>query len=203
MTKENYIDEVIAYIARVDKTRRAHPRVIEAALTNAINSVWSMIYQEAPHDVSLFTQTYENVSVTGDKTYLTSNYTEGAEPIDMVNLPRIGGGVMAIRPTNDIDVMFFPMSVRDAMFQERLESHSYTTDVGYVVRGNEIQYLGIPNEVAEVDVDIVRSFAEYDYTEIFYMPWRQEDIIGMVLQKLGIVAPVNLKNNNSDEHSAG
>lgn len=203
MTKDEYISEAISYVGRIDNTRRVHPRVVEAALSNAINTVWSVIYEQNPHDVSLYTKTYENVDVTGEKTYLTDDYTESGEAIDMVNLPRIGGGVMGVRPVGDNDIMFFPISIRDAMFQSRLESSNYTLDVGYIVRGNELEYIGIPSEITQVDVDVVRSFTEYGYEETFYMPWRQEDVMNMVLTKLGIATPVSLKNNNSDEHGRG
>jgi hypothetical protein len=199
MTKENYIDEMIAYIARVDKTRRIHPRVIEAAINGAVNTVVSAVYEANPSDVTVYTYTYENVPVDGNKTYLTSDYTSSGDDIGIVHLPRVGGGVMSVRSSEEVDTLFFPMRIQDKVMYDRMQSSQFNTDVGFVVRGNVLEYVGL-GTVTSVDVDIVRSFEEYGYEETFYIPFeRQEDVKNLVLQKLGIPQPINLKNNNSDE----
>ena len=202
MTKENYIDEIISVLGRIDNTRRLHPKVIETHITGAVNSVLSMIYEANPTDVSIYTKTYEDVDVTLNKIYLTSDYTSSGDAINMVQLPRIGGGVMSIRPSDDSDIMFFPMRIQDATAYQRMHSTEYGTDLGFVLRGNEIEIIG-DTTLTAVDVDLVRSFEEYDYDEQFYMPFeRKEDVINLVLQKAGIVQPVSLKNNNSDESAS-
>ena len=202
MTKENYIDEIISILGRIDNTRRLHPKVIEAHITGAVNSVLSMIYEANPSDVSVYTKTYENVALSDDKVYLTDDYTSTGNAIHLIHLPRVGGGVMSVRPSDDTDVLFFPMRLQDVVAYERMHSTNYNTDIGFVVRGNELQIIG-DTTITEVDVDLVRSFEEYDYDEEFYMPFeRKEDVINLVLQKAGIVQPVSLKNNNSDESAS-
>lgn len=202
MTKENYIDEIISILGRIDNTRRLHPKVIEAHITGAVNSVLSMIYEANPMDVSIYTKTYENVALNDDKVYLTDDYTSTGNAIHLIHLPRVGGGVMSVRPSDDTDVLFFPMRLQDVVAYERMHSTNYNTDIGFVVRGNELQIIG-DTTITEVDVDLVRSFEEYDYDEEFYMPFeRKEDVINLVLQKAGIVQPVSLKNNNSDESAS-
>ena len=202
MTKENYIDEIISVLGRIDNTRRLHPKVIETHITGAVNSVLSMIYEANPMDVSVYTKTYEDVDITGDKVYLTDDYTSTGTPIKIIQLPRVGGGVMSIRPSDESDVLFFPMRIQDAVAYERMDSTNYDSDLGFVLRGNEIQIIG-DTTLTLVDVDLVRSFEEYDYDEEFYMPFeRKEDVINLVLQKAGIAQPVSLKNNNSDESAS-
>lgn len=202
MTKENYIDEIISVLGRIDNTRRLHPKVIETHITGAVNSVLSMIYEANPTDVSIYTKTYEDVDITLNKIYLTSDYTSSGDAINIVQLPRIGGGVMSIRPSDDSDIMFFPMRIQDATAYQRMHSTEYGIDLGFVLRGNEIEIIG-ETTLTAVDVDLVRSFEEYDYDEQFYIPFeRKEDVINLVLQKAGIVQPVSLKNNNSDESAS-
>ena len=202
MTKENYIDEIISILGRIDNTRRLHPKVIEAHITGAVNDVLSRIYEANPSDVSVYTKTYENVALGDDKVYLTDDYTSTGNAIHLIQLPRVGGGVMSVRPSDDTDVLFFPMRLQDVVAYERMHSTNYNTDIGFVVRGNELQIIG-DTTITEVDVDLVRSFEEYDYDEEFYIPFeRKEDVINLVLQKAGIVQPVSLKNNNSDESAS-
>lgn len=202
MTKENYIDEVKSYVKRIDNTMQVHERVLEAAITGAVNSVLSMIYEANPVDVSIYTKTYENVPLDGSKVYLTSDYTSTGDVIHLVQLPRVGGGVMSVRPSDESDILFFPMRIQDATMYERMQSTNYNTDIGFVVRGNELTLVG-DTTITEVDVDLVRSFEEYDYDEEFYMPFeRKEEVMNLVLQKIGIAQPVSLKNNNSDESAS-
>ena len=202
MTKENYIDEIISILGRIDNTRRLHPKVIEAHIVGAVNSVLSMIYEANPMDVAIYTKTYANVPLNADKVYLTDDYTSSGDAIKIVHIPRIGGGVMSIRPSDDTDIMFFPMRLQDATAFQRMHSTEYGTDVGFVVRGNEVQIIG-DTTLTSVDVDLVRSFEEYSYEEEFYMPFeRKEDVINLVLQKAGVVQPVSLLNNNSDESAS-
>jgi hypothetical protein len=208
MTKEQYIDEVITLVSRVDKTRRAHPRLVEAAFNGAMNTYICSVYEANPMDVALYTKTYENVPLDGSKIYLTSDYTSSGEAIRLVPLPRIGGGLMNLRASesedddSSLDVMFFPMAIHTFVENRRMERFNYTLDVGYVLRGNEITLTEVPNGLESVDVDVVRSFDAYDYEEEVYLPMgKDEEIKRIVLQSLGIVAPVNLKNNNSDESS--
>ena len=202
MTKENYIDEIISILGRIDNTRRLHPKVIEAHIVGAVNSVLSMIYEANPMDVAIYTKTYENVPLNANKVYLTDDYTSSGDAIKIVHIPRIGGGVMSIRPSDDTDIMFFPMRLQDATAFQMMHSTEYGTDVAFVVRGNEVQSIG-HTTLTTVDVDLVRSFEEYSYEEEFYMPFeRKEDVINLVLQKAGVVQPVSLLNNNSDESAS-
>jgi hypothetical protein len=198
MTKENFIDEMIHYVGRVDKTQRVRPRVVEAAINGAVNSVMTMAYGENPFDVSFYTKTYSNVPITDDKIYLTEDFTSGAAAITLLPLPRVGGGVMAVRPFGDYDVLFFPMTISGIMSFSSMESSTFISDVGFVLRGAEMQFTNLPEGLSSVAVDLVRAFEAYDYDETLYLFGRDEQIKDLVLQKLGIISPVNLKNDNSD-----
>lgn len=204
MTKDEYISEMIEHVKRVDSTRQVHPKVVEAAIDSAVSSVVSKLYLEGLFDLSTYTYTYENVAIYEDKVCLTKDFAEGSDDLGIIHIPRIGGGVMSIRPSEEMDVMFFPMRVRDAGEYQRMHSTKFNTDVGFVVRGNDIQFIGDLGDLSTVDVDVVRSFEDYDYEETFYFPLEYGDEVkNIVLQKLGISQPVSLKNDNSDEFNRG
>ena len=195
MTKGELVSLVKNVVKRVDKTNAVHEKVIEHVLARVLNNV---IYDVLRQDLSLadiYTTTEENVAVSDGIASLSD--------ISVVPLPRVGEGVIEVRATGEDDMMFYPMTIQQASAASFMEMADYVTDVGYTVRNNEIKFTNIPDTVTAVDIDVVRSFEDYDYDETFFIPAGQDEVVvRKVLEILGVIQPVNLLNNNSDEFSS-
>lgn len=191
MRKDELISLVKNTVRRIDKTNSLHERVIEMALGRSLNTVIYDVFRNDMSNMDLYTKTYENVAVSASISEL---------PVSIVQLPRVGDGVMAIRATGEDGMYFYPMTIQQSMNHSFLESTNYTSDVGFVVRNSQVQYYGISDDVTAVDMDLVRPFEEYDMDEDYYVPAGQDEtVLRRTLEILGVIQPVNLINNNSDE----
>jgi hypothetical protein len=191
MTKEELISLVQNTVRRVDKTNAVHERVVEMALGRAINTMMYEVFRNDMSNIDLYTRTYENVSITDDVATL---------PAQIVQLPKVGDGVIAVRATGESVMGFYPMTIQQAQNSSFMETSSYMSDVGYVVKNTTVEFVNLPDTIEAVDMDLVRPFEAYAMDEEFYVPAGQdENILRRTLEIMGIVTPVNLLNNNADE----
>lgn len=191
MTKEQYVALVRHEAGRLDKTMRFRETVVEAAMNGCYNTLLCSMYEQKAFSLDIYLTMYENQSVIGKKVAL---------PAVCVPLDRVGGGVVTIRPSEDVDVLFFPMREEQAKRHGYSEYASLTRDVGFVVKGNGIEFIGELGGITTVDIGLVRALESYGWEEHILMPKGYDsEIIRMTLQELGVIQRESLLNNNSDE----
>lgn len=193
MTKENFIDLIKSTARRVDPTSAFHESVIEMHLGRTINTMLYEIFRNNASNLDLYTKSYTVpiVQVGTKKTAVL--------PVSIVQFPDVGDGVRAIRPTGQAVAWFYPMTIQQADNYVYMEYSEYVQDTGYVVKNTTVEFVDLPQAITEVEMDLVRPFEAYAYTEEFYVPAGQDEIIiRKTLEIIGVITPVNLVNSNSD-----
>ena len=191
MIKEHYVDRVIHILGRVDQTRKYHREVVEAAMNGAYTSVFCSLYDQDPREVDSYSTLYEAQSVSGGVLQI---------PTAIIPLSRVGSGVLSVRPSDDTDTVYIPVTMREAKLLSHMEEARFTSDVPYTVRSGGIYFEG--GGTFSVDIDVIRAFESYGDDEHIQMPrGYDQEVVRLALSELGVVQSVNLLNNNTDEPS--
>jgi len=193
MRKVELIDLCRHYFAQVDKTSSYHPKVVEHTLGRVINTILYEAFSKNVSNLDLYTKRYDNIEVkrNGDLAY-----AELKESI--VQFPGVGDGVRGVYATNDRSLVFYPVTLENASRMAYMEFRTVSKDVPFMVVNTRVEFIGIPDQVEKVSMDLVRPFEAYDDDEIFYVPAGQDEpMFRMAMQYLSGVVPPDLRNDNN------
>lgn len=203
MTKEEIRSLVKNYLPKNDKTNKYHSNIIDATIERAFNQAFSDIFFKRPMELDNYT-----VELGGDGTAITVtsdtdtlvNYSDLS--VAYVPLPDKASGVRHVFTEETGGVGFYPMSETEFDLMSRgVLSANVTNKIGYVVRPTRVEYYGMDatTKAAGVRMHVLQLFREYSDTDTVNMPFgRDIDLIKAVLELMGVVPPVDLKDDNAE-----
>ena len=200
MLKKELVSIVRNLLPREDKTSKYHYEVVSAAI--------GLIYAKAAHDAFMTNprELDSYVKTFGVSTALPV-VEEGATgiyyttlPAHFIPIPDKASGVRRVDAVEQAGLAFYPVDSREA---DLLLNGSFftrtSTRVGYVVKPSRVEFINWQTAVTAVRMDIVVEFMDLDDDDVVYVPSGQEDaFIKSVLEVLGVIPPVDLSDNNSD-----
>lgn len=115
-------------------------------------------------------------------------------PAAIVGLPTATDGVVSVRNAGSGDLDYFPMSEKDRMLSEGLDSDTINTFTGYYVVGNKIRLYNHSSSVSTVDLVLAIQFYDFAWTDEVNLPGgRDFNIIDLAINRLLNAPPEPLK----------
>lgn len=207
MKKIELVDLVRANIDSLDKTRKIHPVVIEHEISTIYNDMIVALYAGGIVDMNHYVRKY-GLSDTVDVSY--NAYTKeyySLLPEEIIPLPDPNAGIVEILSKESMSLAFVPMTRSEFKFIENLECRQIDEVIGYTLYAGQageygrVVYNGMTSAIASAGVvmSLLIPFHAYDDNDVVYLPSGQEQkVVDTVLQRLGIIPPPDLINNNSD-----
>jgi hypothetical protein len=198
MTRKALIELIKLRLKNVDSTEQFHPRFIEGVCDLVWASWCSASTVSASQDVNFYTKLYDGVEVDVDGEFFYS-----VLPSPILNLDRIGGGVISINQINARDNDFKPIREKDFRLMKGQEVNRTGTDIYYYVTYDHVYYGGsMTDEIAEDGVDMRLSipFSKYDLSEELPLPSGKEmEFVQAAINILVGTPPTNLTNKNTNQ----
>lgn len=218
MTKRELRSFVRASIARTDRGHDLPLRLIELAIESAVNQMYSDLFYKIGdnidgHTISITTAPQTYSTPVGDQpigyvNFGTQNSVGVTNSIIAVPLPDKSGGVRKVR-VNDpagTGIEFYPMTEVEAVgFALSTTGQTSATSkiLGYVPRSSKIDIYGstsLLTQINSVEMRIVPMFSGIDDTEPVHIAYgREVELLQYVFNLLGIVPPVDKKDDNVSE----
>lgn len=203
MTKAEIRSLIRNYLAKIDKTNKYHPEVIDATIERAFSQAYSDIFFRKPMELDNYTVelggdgTTISVSQDTDTLVYYSDLSVGYVP-----LPDKASGVRHVFTEETGGTGFYPMSGTEFDLMSRgVLSANVSNKIGYVVRPTRVEYYGATAAViaAGVRMHVLQLFREYSDTDTVNMPFSRDiDLVKAVLELLGVIPPVDLQDTNAD-----
>jgi len=205
MIKREVTSLVKNLLPKQDKTGKYHDAVVEAALNVVYSNILNDIHTEDARELDNYTTMYRNVAVT--LTY--EPYPHSTVPVSYISFRDKASGIRRIWGYDDADtlVRFYPMDSREVDLAQRGSMSGQAgigARVGYVVRSNTVEYFNMittsPSlRLSYVNMDIVVEFSALDEDAVVKLPHGKENVlIAGALEMLGVIPPVDLRDNNAD-----
>jgi hypothetical protein len=205
MIKQEIRSSIRNLLPKYDKVGRWHDRIVD----NAIEKVLSAMYQEIANvnsnDLYRYCKRYGTttpIAVTQD---LNGNFYYSTYPEKVCVINDSSSGVRRITTRTQSGFTFFPMDVSQLEF---VRSGSYVdtvnTKIGYLVTQDRIEYFDMTTAVRSIGVrmDLLIPFSKYAETDVVLIPEivdaQGRDFTTRVLAILGVVQPVDLKDDSSN-----
>ncbi len=192
-------------LPRYDKTARFHPAIVAAAVEKVLSEMYQEVWQRNPTDLLSFTKGY-GYSTTLPVVYENSTgiyYT--TLPIAPIPIPDNASGVRRINTKVRSGFSFFATNKAEV---DNLESGSLantvTVKTGYIVTPTRVEYYNISGTAINdgVRMDLLIKFSNYADTDEVMIPETVDaqgnTFIPRVLAILGVIPPVDLKDNNAE-----
>lgn len=189
-------------LPREDKTSKYHEEVIAAAIGVVYANMLNDIYNENPKELDNYTVTY------GVGTALTV-IEEAATGIHYTTLPIAyipfrdkASGVRRVDALLQGGLKFYPMDSREAdLALNGSMFYQAANKIGYVVKRTRVEYFNMTAavETSGVRMDIVPEFTALGEDDVVKIPQGKErELIAGALELLGVIPPVDLRDNNAD-----
>ncbi len=217
MTKAELRSLVKNAVGRMDKKTQYPLRLIEFAIEAALNQLYIDMFKTRSSDLDPFIVTVEAVVNPYTGGYYTNKAVKATYPIsgtilgvsriyEVVPLPDKAGGCRAVREDAETPTLeFYPMTRREAEYYAATtlsNTETATNIVGYVTLKDKVDLYGnkaATSTLTKVELDIVPTFTTTpDTTHVTESYGQSINVLGYVLKYLGIVQPVDLKDDNSE-----
>ena len=198
MTKANFRDYIKNMLAKVDKTNKYHPVVIDHAIEKALNGIFAEMALKAPQELDQYTKEY-NLSLSQDGT--SNNYT-ATLTAPYVNIPDKRNGIRFIEAQgNYSEITFVPYTQKEFYIYPNTYSASISDRIPYYVDRTTVYFYAPTTAVISSGVTVhqVLPFSSYANTDVVNIPMGQDKVIAdAVLEHLRGIPPVDLANDNND-----
>jgi hypothetical protein len=142
----------------------------------AFNSLLIEVFRQNMANFDPYSKTYLSVAIAQET--LTDVYYS-ALPAPVIQLPRIGDGIMRISGMKSKSVEFVPMSNGQLQNIEGLEVDIIDDVVGYVFKNGRIEYYGMTAAIATatVKMELVIPFEEYAEDDYVQIPTGSDEVL--------------------------
>ncbi len=201
MTKKELINQIQAILPGEDETGKYHPNVVAAALERAMNQIFYSMAVKSERELDDYATSYGSptpLTVSQDTNTLIY-YT--SLPNQFVPMPGKRSGVMNVYTAEQGEVAFSPMTKKEADLAPNTLTGLIGGRIGYIPRGDRVEYYNMNATVAAAGVrmDIIVPFTDLALTDEVKYPYGYDlEITKATLEILGVIQPVDLKDNNSD-----
>lgn len=202
MIKRELTSLVKNVLPREDKTSKYHDNVVAAAIGVVYARMLNDIFYENPKELDNYTMTY---GVTSPLTVVEEAATGiyyTTLPVAYIPFGDKASGVRRIDAVIQAGAKFYPMDAREAdLALNGSMFYQAANKVGYIVKRTRVEYFNMTTaiEASGVRMDIVPEFTAMDEDDVVKIPHGKEtDLIAGVLEILGVIPPVDLRDNNAD-----
>lgn len=142
----------------------------------AFNSLLLEVFRRNLSNFDPYIKEYQSVAISQDS---NTNVYYSALPAPVVQLPRIGDGIIRISGMTSNSVEYVPMT--NGMLQniEGLEVDIIDDVVGYVFKNGRIEYQGMTATLAAgtVKMELIIPFEEYDNDDYVQIPTGSDELL--------------------------
>jgi len=198
MTRNALIELVQRRLKFTDSKKQFPALYVQGAMDIAWQQIIYQTYDEDFQDINFYTKKFSPVAVVED---VEDELYYCDLPEEMIRLPRIGEGVIAVNQLDSRDSDFKPLREQDFRLMSSQEVFRVGGEIYYYVGYKRI-YFGesMTNEIAitGVEIDMCIPFSKYDLDEELPLPSGQSNVfVEMTLNYLAGTPAVNTENKNS------
>lgn len=172
--------------------------LIAKYLGRAFNMVLWEVFRGGVHNLDNYNKRYTGVAVAYNS---TKDRYFSTLPADIVQLPRVGSGVLKIQTQTGTTAKFIPISSQEVEFIDGQEVDLISNNIRYVIRGKEVEYFGMTSAIASVgvDMDLVIPIDEYDWDDDVMIPSGQDQRLIEITVAFATGQPVDDQINNNQQ----
>lgn len=202
MTKREIIGLLREYLQRNDKENKYHPEVIIKSIEITLKEMFTDLYRLSPRSLGKYAKTYTDIAVSHEA---SSGIYYSTLPVEVINIPSTGSGVIAILPkVANTGHTFVPMTVNEADMVFNTDVAVVTRMIGYRPRQDgRVEYYNMSSavETAGVRMALLPVFSDYSDDEVVAIPELPTEagtFLERVLNALAVIPPVDQLDNNSN-----
>lgn len=183
-----------------DSLGSLHEDIVEYNIGRAYNSAMINIYRRQSYNIDNYAKRFKGISVTYDS---DEELYKSILPANIVQIPRIGGGIVKVQQSKGRGLIFQPVTDTDIELSYDLDVELVDDVIGYTLVGNELTYYNMTSQVASggVKMDLVIPFEEYGYEDNVPMPSGSDfDVYSMTVEMLLGKPPADQLNNNQEDN---
>jgi hypothetical protein len=189
-------------LPREDKTNKYHDEVVAAAIGVVYANMLNDIYYENPKELDNYTTTYGVPTALTVLEEASTGIYYTTLPVAYIPFRDKASGVRRIDAQTQAGNIFYPMDAREAdlAFNGSM-FYQAGNKIGYVVKRTRIEYFNMTTavETSGVRLDIVVEFSSLDEDDVVKIPHgKEKELIAGTLEMLGVIPPVDLRDNNAD-----
>jgi hypothetical protein len=205
MIKSEIRSSIRALLPQIDKVGKYHPLIIDNAIEKVLNAMYQEIATVNSNDLYRYCKRFGTttpIAVTQD---LNGNFYYSTYPEKVCVINDSSSGVRRITTRTQSGFTFYPMDVAQLEF---VKSGSYvdtvSTKIGYLVTQDRIEYFDMTSTVRAIGVrmDLLIPFSKYADTDVVLIPeivdGQGRDFTSRVLAILGVIQPIDLKDDSSN-----
>lgn len=207
MTKQEIRSLIKNLLPKLDKTNKYHDRVIDGAIEEVISEMYTDVFKRNPLELQRYTYRL-GYSIPIEVLYEASTgiyYSNYPTGYSIIPFPDKASGVRRISTMIQGGLTFFPMDAREIdLVRSGSSVNTVNTKIGYVVLPTRVEFYHITTSVLNdgCRMDVIIPFSNYGDTETVLIPEEKDDqgndFVNKVLAKLGIIQPVDAKDDNAD-----
>lgn len=206
MTKAEIRSLIFNALPKLDKTAKYHDRVIDANIETVLNELYLELFAVDAHSLQRFTKTFGVSTAIAITLEASTGLYYSLLPETIVPFPDKASGVRRVSTKIQGEMMFYPMDKRE---HDLIKSGSYFATannlIGYSVDQTRVEYYDMTAGVITggVTMDLIIPFSKYADTDTVLIPELKDkngdDFLTRVLKNMGIIQPVDLKDDNSEK----
>lgn len=205
MVKAEIRSLITNLLPKYDKTNKYHPSVVNAAIERVLIEMYQEVFYENPLALQRFTKPYGYTVALAVSSEASTGLYYTTLPAKVVPFKDKSSGVRRISTPVQGAFTFFPTDQREMDYlQNGSNADTVTSKIGYVVTPTRVEYYNISGAVrtSGVRMDIVIPFSTYLDTDEVLIPESLNKEAGefedRVLKILGVIQPVDLKDDNAE-----
>lgn len=202
MIKKELISLVKNLLPKEDKTNKYHTEVIATAMGIVYANMLNDVFNQDPKELDNFVKVYTGQAVLVDANTLVAYSTL---PVAYIPFRDKASGVRKIYAYSDGSMKrFYPMDSRESdLALSGSYFHSVGTRYGYVVKASRVEYFNMVEDgsarFTPVIMEVVPQFtALADDDNVIIPQGRENALLAGTLEIMGVVPPVDLKDDNAD-----
>jgi hypothetical protein len=192
-------------LPRIDKTARWHDQVINAAIEKVISQMYEDVWRLSPLNLQRYVKQYGYTTPVAVTLETDTNIYYSTLPESIIPFQDKASGVRRISTVVQGPFTFFPMDPREMdLVAVGCYFNTVNTKIGYAVNQTRIEYYNMSLAVAGdgVRMDLIIPFSKYDEDDEVKIPEMTdlktgESFFDRVMKILGVVQPVDIKDDNA------
>jgi hypothetical protein len=191
-------------LPKLNKTNRWHDRVIDSAIEKVLNVMYNDVFKRNPFALQRYTKSYGYTTPLGVLLEANTGIYYTNLPVAIVPFSDKASGVRRISTIAQGGLTFIPVDAREMDLVVGSNVATTTKKIGYNVTPTRVEYYKMTgNPITDgVRMDLIIPFSVYADTDIILIPEETDQqgqtFIDKVLKILGVIQPVDLKDNNAD-----
>lgn len=209
MLKKEIRSLIFNLLPKYDKTGKYHPLVLDEAIRKVLGEMYNEIYAVNPNGLLKYTKAFGYTVPLAVSSEATTGLYYTLLPCQIITFDDKSSGVRRVSTPVQGGMSFFPMYPSEMDYAlSGSNVHTVTSKIGYCVSRTRLEFYKMTGVVLSsgIRADIIVPFTEYVDTDDVMLPEHKnekgEDFIQRVLAILGVIQPVDLKDDNAEKQVA-